>query len=134
MRADAASAEAQRLEAEMHMMKDQVRAFGLELRRRQEVIENQDHMLVREAATIRAQCDGLREALHQEQRDAAGIDQRAVLQERCGAEAEGVRKEVHTILQTVRGLAQTLRARRMSVCSPQVGSDPVDIALHTFLR
>jgi predicted nucleic acid-binding Zn-ribbon protein len=134
MKADAATAEAQRREAELMAMKEEVRVLSLDLRRKQEIVENQDHKLVREAATIRAQCDELRKALHNEQRDAAGIDQRAVLQERCGAEAEGVRREVQTILQTVRGLASTLRARGLAVCSPQVANDPVDVAMHTFLR
>lgn len=134
MRADEATAEANRLEAELMAMKEQVRLFSLDLRRKQEMIDNNDHRLVREAANVRAQCDQLRQALHDEQRDAAGIDQRAILQERCGAEAEGVRREVQTILQTVRGLAGTLRARGLSVCSQQVSSDPVDVAMHTFLR
>lgn len=133
-RADEATAEASRLEADLMATKEQVRMYTVDLRRKQEVIENNDHRLVREAASIRAQCDHLRQALHHEQRDAAGIDQRALLQEHCGAEAEGVRREVQTILQTVRGLAGTLRARGLSVCSHQVSSDPIDVAMHAFLH
>jgi len=133
-RAEVVTREAQQLEAELAAMRDRVQIFERDLRIKQSQIEDDDHRLVREAASIRAQCDDLRRTLHQAQRDAAGIDQKAVLQERCGAEADGVRREVHTILQTVRGLASTLRARGLSVCSPEVSNDPVDVAMHVFLR
>jgi len=133
-RAEVVSAEAKRLEGELQGMREQVKAFERGLRDKQEQMESHDHKLVREAAAIRGQCDELRRRLHEEQRDAATVDQRAVLKERAGVEADGVKREVATILGTVKGLAATLRSRGQWVNSQEVEDDPVDVAVHMYLR
>lgn len=132
--ADTAAGEAKQLEMELLAIRERVRVFERDLRIKQERVENHDHRLVREAAAVRAQCELLRRQLHEEQRQSAIVDQRAILEERCGAEADGVRQEVHSILGSIRGLASTLRSRGLSVVSPEVPSDPVDVAMHVFLR
>lgn len=132
--AEAMASEARRLEGEKEAFEEHVRSFERSLRHKQGQMELQDQHLVRDAAALRGQCEHLRHALRDEQRDAVGVDQRAVLHTRCGEEAESVRREIERTLGALRGLVMSLRGRGRFVRSPEVPQDSLDTALHAQLR
>lgn len=133
-KAEGMSHEARRLETEEQHLRDRVTAFETEMRAKKEELEAHDARFLQEGNLLREYNEKLRKALHNEQRDAVGIDQRAVLQPQCGVEAEGVKREVRGLLETIPRLAATLRSRGQQVRSPEVVEDRVDGQLHAFLR
>lgn len=133
-RAEAAAHEAKRLEVEEQSLGERVATFQKDLQAKKEEMESHDQRSMREGALLREHCDQLRKDLHNEQRDAVGVDQRAVLHPQCGAEAEGVKREVKSLLETTPRLVATLRARGQRVRSPEVVDDSIDAKLHAYLR
>mmetsp|Transcript_127290 Transcript_127290/g.407153 ORF Transcript_127290/g.407153 Transcript_127290/m.407153 type:complete len:438 (-) Transcript_127290:48-1361(-) len=110
-----------------------VLAFEQSLRAKQEHMEIQDQRSLQEAASLRGHCEELRRELHSEQRDSVGMDQRVVLHPQAGAEAEGVRRETAALLDTMPRLMGMLRNRGRAVCSPEVPTDAIDVAVHSYL-
>ncbi|CAK0897589.1 unnamed protein product [Prorocentrum cordatum] len=107
------------------------------LREKHAAMEAQDKDrggFLKEQELLREHNEKLRQALQLEQHDSVSIDQRAVLHQQCGTEAEGVRNEVQNILATMPQLAETLAARGKYVHSAEVPDDPVDVAMHAYLR
>jgi len=133
-KAEAVAAEARRLEQDGAAVEEHVRAFERSLRMKQGRMEQQDFRLIREAAALRSQCEHLRQILREEQRNAMGADQCAMLQSRCSDEAENVSQELHRTLGVLRGLVVSLRSRGRVVWSPEVPQDFLDTTLHAHLR
>mmetsp|Transcript_98905 Transcript_98905/g.251067 ORF Transcript_98905/g.251067 Transcript_98905/m.251067 type:complete len:445 (-) Transcript_98905:48-1382(-) len=132
-RAEATAVETQRFETEEQTLAHRVLAFEQSLRAKQEHMEIQDQRSLQEAASLRGHCEELRRALHSEQRDSVGMDQRVVLHPQAGAEAEGVRRETAALLDTMPRLMGMLRNRGRAVCSPKVPTDAIDVAVHSYL-
>uniref|UniRef100_A0A7S1F3N6 Uncharacterized protein n=1 Tax=Noctiluca scintillans TaxID=2966 RepID=A0A7S1F3N6_NOCSC len=132
--AEALGREAQSLEAEAGSFREHVRSVDQQLRERQQQMQSNDSRLVRESAALHAHSDDLRRALYNEQQHAAGIDQRVVLQERCSAEAEGVKRELAAISRSLNALTAIMRVRGKSVMSQEVPEDPIDSRLRVHLR
>jgi len=133
-RAEAAAAEAQRQEEEEAAIAARVAEAERSLREKHAAMEAQDKEFLKEQELLREHNEKLRQALQLEQHDSVSIDQRAVLHQQCGTEAEGVRNEVQNILATMPQLAETLAARGKYVHSAEVPDDPVDVAMHAYLR
>lgn len=132
--AEAVAAEARRLEAEGVISGNRLREYERALRERQRQLDMRDQRLVREAATLREHCEDLRSVLRGEQRNAVEADQRAFLRERCGEEADGIRRELTASLSTIKRLVTALRESGRSVSSPELPGDPIDTHLHGYLR
>lgn len=133
-RAEAAAHEAKRVEAEEQALNERIVAFQRELQAKKEMMESHDQRFLQEGALLREHCDQLRKTLHNEQRDAVGVDQRAVLHPQCGAEAESVKREMNSLLGTIPQLLTTLKVRGQRVRSPEVLEDSIDVKLHAYLR
>lgn len=133
-RAGLAAADAQRLEEEEAAIAARVAEAERSLREKHVAMEAQDKEFVKEQELLREHNEKLRQALQLEQHDSVSIDQRAVLHQQCGTEAQGVRNEVQNILATMPQLAETLAARGKYVHSAEVPDDPVDVHLHAYLR
>eukprot|EP00927_Polykrikos_kofoidii_P027287 TRINITY_DN24067_c0_g1_i1.p1 TRINITY_DN24067_c0_g1~~TRINITY_DN24067_c0_g1_i1.p1 ORF type:complete len:462 (-),score=88.84 TRINITY_DN24067_c0_g1_i1:179-1495(-) len=133
-RAKVVAEEAKRLEKEGGAFEEHVRNREQVLRRKQDLMDQEDRRLINEAGSLREHGEGLRSVLREQQRDAIEVDQRAALQDRCGEEAKGVRRELAASYTTMRGLVEVLRERRRFVRSPEVPNDPVDVRLGAYLR
>lgn len=133
-RAELAAREAQHLEEEEKAIAARVAEAERSLREKHLAMEAQDREFVKEQELLREHNEKLRQALQLEQHDSVSIDQRAVLHQQCGTEAEGVRNEVLNILATMPQLAETLAARAKYVHSAEVPGDPVDVHLQAYLR
>lgn len=132
-RAEAATNATRTLEAQVREAEANTKAFEQNLRARQDQMYAHDRKLVREAAELRTQCEGLRSTLRVEQSKTSNTDQSIALEDRCRWEASTVRQEAADTLVAINNLVPSLRARGRCIRSPEVPGDPIDARLHQHL-
>lgn len=132
-KAEAVAHEAKRSENEHQVLTDRLAAFQRDLQVKKDDMEAHDQRSSHECSLLREHCDQLRKALHNEQRDAVGVDQRAVLHPQCSAELESVKREMKALLEKTPRLAATLKARGQYIRSPRV-EEAVDVKVQGLLK
>merc|ERR1740121_3546983 len=132
-KAEIVAQEAKRMEVEQGVLTERLTAYQQDLSGKKNNMEAHDRKFNEETELLRQHCERLRKTLHAEQRDAVGVDQRAVLHPQCSHELEHVRREMQALLEKAPRLNTTLKQRGQAIRSPPV-EDGIDARVHQYLR